>query len=578
MKEMFRYLHPYRKGLILSTLGICIASICDLLLPTIMSEIINNGIEKADVAYMIRCCLLMLAVAVIGLGSFLWGSKISCNVVEAFSADIRAEVFRKVNHMSFDEFGNIGTAALVTRCSNDVETVSWIAAELSGTLVSIPVLFLGGFLLALRKDVPLALTLLLCMPVVVVLILSVGRKVMALWEKCDLYIDKENAIVRERLRGIRVIRAFNAEPREHERFENALKIMTDSMIKSNVTMETVSHLASFLLSLTGVLIVYLGGWRMETVTGLTGGDIYAIIQYVALAAGGIVMGAFVIMNLPRVKVAADRIGQVLHAKAMEDPFEKQDIRFSGNIVFKNASFSYEGAAEPALQDISFQIRAGQRVAVIGGTGSGKSTLVSMLLGFRMPTSGTIKIDGCPTERLSRRTMRENMSSVLQNATIYSGTIRENVRMGKLDATDAEIQEALHIAQADEFVEGFSDGLDHEIKQSGKNLSGGQKQRLSIARAVVKNAPIYLFDDSFSALDFLTESKLRNALNERLEGRTQLIITQRISSAMHCDLIVVLDGGKLVAQGCHEDLLHTCKVYQQIYTSQTGGKSDESDEK
>lgn len=313
---------------------------------------------------------------------------------------------------------------------------------------------------------------------------------------------------------------------------------------------------------------------METKNGLTGADIYAIVQYVALAAGGVVMGAFTIMNLPRVKIAADRIGQVLHAKAMEDPFERQDIRFRGDIAFENVSFSYEGAAEPALQDISFHVAAGQRAAVIGGTGSGKSTLVSMLLGFRMPTSGTVKLDGRATDTLSRRTMRENVSCVLQNATIYSGTIGENVRMGKPDATEGEILEALRIAQAEEFVNGFPDGAAHEIKQSGKNLSGGQKQRLSIARAVVKDAPVYLFDDCFSALDFLTEAALRTALNEKLQGRTQLIITQRISSAMHCDVIFVLDGGKLVAQGSHEQLLHTCKVYQQIYTSQTGGKCHE----
>lgn len=577
MKEMFGYLRPYWKGLLLSTLGICMATFCDLLLPTIMSEILNNGISRADMNYVIRCCVVMLAVALTGLGSFLWGSKISCNVVESFSADIRAVTFRKVNQMSFEEFGTMGTAALVTRCSHDVETVSWIAAELCGTLVSIPVLFFGGVVLALRKDVMLSMTLLLCLPVVVAFVLYTGRNIVPLWKKCDTYIDKENAIVRERLRGIRVIRAFNAEPREHDRIENALKVMTDSMIKSNVAMGAVAPLASFLLSMAGVLIVYLGGWRMETEQGLTGGDIFAIIQYIGLAASGVIMGAFTVLNFPQAKIAADRIGQVLHAQAMEDPHEKQDLTFAGDICFENVSFRYQGAAESALENITFHIRPGQQAAVIGGTGSGKSTLVSMLLGFRMPTCGTVKIDGCSTEQLSRRTMRENMSCVLQNATIYSGTIRENVRMGKLDATDEQILGALEIAQAREFVDSFSDGLDYEIKQSGKNLSGGQKQRLSIARAVVKNAPIYLFDDSFSALDFLTEAKLRSALNRKLAGKTQLIITQRISSAMHCNVIFVLDGGRLVDQGSHEHLLRHCQVYREIYASQTGGESHEAEE-
>ena len=235
----------------------------------------------------------------------------------------------------------------------------------------------------------------------------------------------------------------------------------------------------------------------------------------------------------------------------------------------SASRSY-AAAEAALKDITLSVKKGQKAAVIGGTGSGKSTLVQMLLGFRMPTAGEVRLDGVPTRTLSRRTMRDNISCVLQNATIYSGTIRDNVRMGRLEAGDVEIQEALETAQAGEFVNAFSDGIDHRIRQSGKNLSGGQKQRLSIARALLKNAPIYIFDDSFSALDFLTEAKLRAALNRRLSGKTQLIITQRVTSAMHCDVIFVMDGGALVDSGTHAQLLERCGVYREIYASQTGG--------
>lgn len=572
MKEMMKYLKPYGKGLTVATLGICLSTLCDLLLPTLMSDILNNGVYQADFSYILRCCGMMLVVALVGLGAFLVGSKASCDVVAGYSADLRSVVFRKVNQMSFEEFGAMGTAALVTRCSHDVQTVSWIAAEFCGTLFSIPVLFFGGVFLALRKDAAMAVTMLASVPVVVIFVWSISKKIIPLWEKGDDYIDKQNAIMRERLRGIRVIRAFNAEAREHERARDTIYVMNHSFIKANVLMGAVTPMATLLLNWTAVFLVYLGAWRMEEVRGLTGGDIFAIVQYVSLVASGLIMGAWAMLSLPNAKVAADRICQVLEAEGMADPFEKQDIRFSGDIAFRNATFRYPGAAEAAVEDISLHIAPGQRAAVIGGTGAGKSTLVSLLLGFRMPTEGAVLLDGKSTKDLSRRTIRDNLRCVLQNATIYSGTIRENVAMGKLDATDEEILSALKTAQAMEFVQTFPDGLDHKIKQSGKNLSGGQKQRLSIARALVQDAPVYLFDDSFSALDFLTEAKLRSALNRRIAGRTQVIVTQRISSAMHCDVIFVMDKGKLVDSGTHEQLLSRCRVYQEIYESQTGGVS------
>lgn len=578
MREMLKYLKPYRKGLTVATVGMCLATLCDLLLPTIMSDILNNGVYQADFAYILACCARMLLVALVGLGAFLVGSKASCDVVANYSADLRGIVFRKVNQMSFEEFGSLGTAALVTRCSHDVQTVSWIAAELSGTVFSIPVLFFGGVILALGKDWLLALTMLASVPLIVAFVLYTSRDIVHLWERGDEYIDRQNGIMRERLRGIRVIRAFNAEPREHERARKTIQVMNQSFIKANVMMGAVTPLASLLLNATAVLIVYLGGWRMETAGGFTGGDVFAIVQYVSLVASGVIMGAFAVLSMPNARVAADRIGQVLKAEGMADPFEKQDIAFTGDIAFQNVTFRYPGAAEAAVENITLHVAPGQRAAVIGGTGAGKSTLVSLLLGFRMPTEGAVQLDGVPTAQLSRRTIRENMRCVLQNATIYSGTIRENVAMGKLDATDEEILSALETAQAMEFVEGFSDGLNHGIKQSGKNLSGGQKQRLSIARALVRQAPIYIFDDSFSALDFLTEAKLRTALNRRIQGKTQVIVTQRISTAMHCDVIFVMDKGKLVDSGTHEQLLSRCRVYQEIYDSQTGGNRHEANER
>ncbi len=571
MKELWNVLKPYWKGMTMAALSMSTSTVCDLLLPTIMSDILNNGIQTQDMDYILRCCLWMLAVAALALGSFLLGTKLSVDIVSSFSADVRGLVFRKVNQMSFEEFGSLGTAALVTRATHDVQTVSWIATELCGSLIMIPVLFFGGVVLAMRKDVSLSLLLLAFVPVILFAVMKVGGRIVPLWEKADVYIDKQNDLMRQRLRGMRVIRAFNAEQKEHRSITDAIHTMSESFIRSNTAMGLISPLAMVLLNIAAVLIVYFGSWRMEAGSGLTGGDIFAIIQYVSLVSQGLVMGAFTVISFPQARVAADRIGQVLSAKGMADPVAYQDIQLTGDIVFDGVSFRYSGASEYAVQNISLHIRPGEKVAVIGGTGAGKSTLVSMLLGFRMPTEGEVRLDGIPTAVLSRRTMRENISCVLQNASPYSGTVRENIQMGKLDATEEEIWTALRIAQAEDFVQALPQGLDFEIKQSGKNLSGGQKQRLSIARAVLKDAPIYIFDDSFSALDFLTEANLRNALAGHIRGKTQVIITQRITSAMHCDRIYVMDRGQLADAGTHRELLDRCGVYREIYASQTGGE-------
>ena len=570
MKLMLKYLKPYRWALVSAMVVITVSTFCDLLLPTIMSDILNEGVYQKDFSFICNCCVQMLVISVVGLASVLAGSWISTRVVAGFCADVRGTVFEKVNRMSFEEFGELGTAALVTRATHDVDTVSWVAAELSGTVVTIPVLFFGGVILAMRKDVWLSLLLLAFVPVIFGVVLLVGKQIMPLWEKSDAYIDKQNAVMRQRLRGIRVIRAFGAEDREHGKIADATRTMAQTIIDCNVSMGLIAPLATFLLNLAALLIVYFGGWRMENGSGLTGGDIFAIIQYVSLVSSSVIMGAFAIIMFPHAKVAADRIGQVLQAEGMADPINRQNLDFSGDVIFEDVSFSYAGAAEKALQNISLHIPKGQKVAVIGGTGAGKSTLVSMLLGFRMPTEGQVRLDGIPTNELSRHTMRRNMSCVLQNTSIYSGTVRENILMGKQNATDDEIWQALEIAQAADFVRDLPAGLDHVIKQSGKNLSGGQKQRLSIARAVLKNAPIFIFDDSFSALDFLTEARLRNALAAHIAGKTQIIITQRVSSAMHCDCVYVMDKGRIVGMGTHEQLLESCGVYQEIHASQTGG--------
>ena len=567
MKRMLKYLKPYTGSLLLAMGLISLSSFCDLLLPTLMSNILDHGIREKDMGYILGCCLQMLLTAGLSLGCILWGSKVSSKVVAGFCGDLRSDIFRKVNTLSFEEFGHWGTAALVTRATHDVMTVSWVASMLCGTVATIPMLFIGGVVLAMAKDVVLSLILLVFIPVILVIVLSIGRKVLPLWKRSDLYIDRQNAIMRERLRGIRVIRAFRSEDREHERIAEATEVMAENIIKGNVAMGILMPVSLFLFNVATVLIVYFGAFRMGS-GSLSAGDIFAIVQYVTMVMGGIMMGSFAMVMYPHAKVAADRIGEVFDAEGMGNNAVGKDHKLGGSIRFQNVSFSY-GGSEDAVKDITLEIQTGQKVAIIGGTGSGKSTLISLLLGFRNPCKGELFFDGVSAKEISKAALRRDISSVLQGSAIYTGTIGENIRMGKENATEAELAQAAEIAQLSSFIDECG-GMDYEITQAGKNLSGGQKQRLSIARAIVKEAPIYIFDDSFSALDFLTEKNLRTALNEKIRGKTQIVVTQRITSAMSSDRIFVMDKGILVDQGTHEELLSRCKIYQEIFASQTGG--------
>ena len=571
MKKIFVYLKPYRLRLLLGMLLMAISTVCELLLPNIMSDILNTGVYNADLPYIFRCCAKMLLVALVSLGSVLGGWYISSGVVAGFCADLRLGVFRKVNTMRFEDISRMGSSALLTRSTHDVGTLSWVASMLSGSIITIPVLFIGGVVLALGKDAVLSLVLLLFIPLVFAVVVNVGKKIEPLWETSDKYMDKQNDIVRERLHGIRVIRAFNSEAREHKRIEDATQVMAENIIRANVSMGVISPLTIALMNMAVVLIVYLGGFRMERgISSASGGDIFAVIQYITLIMNGVVMAAFSIVMYPHAKVAAKRIGEVLEVESPAEP-EEEALQFSGDIRLENLSFGYEGAAENAVSNINLHIEPGQQAAIIGGTGSGKSTLVQLLMGFRRPSDGHIYFDGRDSMSISPKTIRANISCVLQKAAIYSGTIRKNIAMGKPGATEEELLAAAEIAQMGEYLASLPDGLDHELTQAGKNLSGGQKQRVCIARAVLKNAPIYIFDDSFSALDFLTEARLRRALSERTAGKTRIVITQRVSSAMSCDCIFVMDKGCLVDAGSHQQLLERCKIYQEIYVSQTGGE-------
>jgi len=619
MRKLLSYLKPYRGRIALATLLMAVSAVCNLLLPTLMSNVLDKGVygaaEADTFSYILKTGAWMLGISLLSLASVAGGYWVVYHVISGYTWSLRSALFRKVHSMTLAEVGRIGASNLVTRSTHDVGTLNWVISMLCGSIITIPLMFLGGVFLCMRKDVRLSLVILCAVPLLIAAVLLMSKRIDKLWEISDEYCDKQNDLVRERLRGIRVIRAFDREQYAHRRITEATRVMADNIIRANVRMAVIDPLAAFVLNAAALLIVYLGGLRMERGSGLTPGDVFAMIQYINIILGAIVSVSFAIVMLPHVRVAARRLSQVTESTGLEDDSPAQGLRFDGGIELDKVSYTYPGGALPALSGVDLHIRPGEWVSVIGGTGSGKSTLAELLMDFRAPTEGKLRFgvkgdggtdpstplrsaqdDGAeatgnrqqatasvgadahigPSEQLrdaaelSPKDVRANISCAMQKSMLYAGTVAENLRMGKPEATDEELWEALELAQIADFLREKPEGLSFKLEPAATNISGGQKQRLAIARALLKDAPIYIFDDSFSALDFITEARVRKALNTRLAGRTRIVITQRVVSAMHCDRIFVLSDGALVGAGTHAQLLEGCPIYREIYLSQTGG--------
>ena len=576
MRKLLSYLKPYRGRIALATLLMAVSAVCDLLLPTLMSDVLDKGVYGAAEAdtfgYILKTAAWMLGLSLAGLASVCGGYWVVYRVIAGYTQDLRSALFRKVHTMTLEEVGKIGTSNLVTRSTHDVATLTDVIAMLCGGILIIPLMFLGGVFLCMRKDVFLSLVILCAVPLLIGAGMLMSKKIERLWEISDDYCDKQNDLVRERLRGIRVIRAFNRERLAHERITDATRTMADNIIRANVRMEIIDPAAAFVLNGAALLVVFLGGVRMERGSGLTAGDVFAIIQYIGIILGAIVSVSYDIVMLPHVRVAVRRLSQITESSDLEDDRPPRGLTFSGAIDLDHVSFTYPGSSLPALTDVDMHIQAGEWVSVIGGTGSGKTTLAELLLAFRTPTQGALRFDGQDAAGVSPKDIRDNVSCSLQKSMLYAGTVAENLRMGKPDASDEELWTALELAQIADFIREQPDGLDFRLEPAATNVSGGQKQRIAIARALLKEASIYIFDDSFSALDFITEARVRKAMNEKLAGRTRIVITQRVVSAMHCDRIFVLSDGAVVGAGTHAELLESCPIYREIYLSQTGGEA------
>ena len=542
--------------------------LANLYLPTLMADIVNNGIVKGDTTYIVRVGGIMLLVTVAGTICAIAGSFYSAKVAIGFGRLIRTKLFTRVGSYSLHEFDRVGTASLITRTTNDTNQVQLVLVIILNMMISAPLMIIGGLILAFGQDAALTLLLLIVIPILVALIVLIMRVAIPLFRVLQSKLDRLNLILDEGLSGVRVIRAFDRIKHENERFDGANSDLRDVAIRVNRIVAFLMPTLLLVFNLTSIAILWFGSIRINN-GDMQFGALFAFLQYSVLILFSLLMLSMLFIMLPRAAASADRINEVLDMEPeINDAANVKDAEGqSGYISFQNVTFSYPGAEEPALQNISFSARPGQVTAIIGGTGSGKSTLINLIPRFYDVDSGSIFVDGVDVRNMGQEYLRAKIGLVPQQAVLFSGTVAQNIRYGKESATDEEVRHAAETAQAAEFIDEMPDGYESVISQGGVNVSGGQKQRLSIARALVRRPEIYLLDDSFSALDFKTDARLRAALKRETRDSTVLIVSQRVSTVMDADQIIVLDDGRIAGIGSHRDLMKTSQIYYEIVSSQ-----------
>ena len=573
MRYLFRFIKPYIKTVLLLMLLYAIQTFAALFMPYVMGRIVENGIREQNMNYILKEGAIMVALAVGALSCAMVSNRINSNFGATLAVDIRKQVFNKVNTLSFEQFSELGTGSLITRTTDDVGWVEDTITQIPYVLITAPIMFIGGVVLSFAGDWVLPLILLGVSVLVLVISTLITSSLEKHWQRGGEFTDVQNRVVRERLSGIRVVRAFDKEEYEHQRAKRATSEMCNSFVTANTVSGLVSPIASLLLNIATVAIIYVGAIRLQNVSSLKAGDILATIQYIALIANAVLILSWTISFIPHVKVSLKRIGTILDMQNVREDVSL-GVELNGDITFDNVNFAYGNSQVNSLTDVSIDVKQGEIVGIIGGTGSGKTTLVKLLMDFYPINAGKRVFGGTNYDDLTPATIRDNVAIALQKSMIFEGTIADNVRMGNCDATDEQVREVLEIAQILDFVDSKEEGVNYKLTQSGNNISGGQKQRINIARTILKPASVYIFDDSFSALDYLTEANLRKALNQYLKDKTQIIITQRAATAMRCDKVYVLENGKVVGVGKHKQLLKDCPTYKEIYLSQMGGDINE----
>jgi ATP-binding cassette subfamily B protein len=568
MIKLFRYLRPFALAIAAVLLLLLFQALTDLYLPTLMADIVDRGVVQSDTAYIWQVGQVMLLVAGIGAACSVVAALLSSQTAAGLGRDLRSRVFSQVTRFSLSEFDKLGTATLITRTTNDITQVVTVLVVILRMMIYAPLMAIGGIIMAVSEDATLSLVLVVVVPILAATIAFIAYRGVPLFRAMQTRLDKVNLVLRENLTGIRVIRAFNRTDYERARFDVANRDLTDTAIKVNRLMAYLMPVMMLLMNFTSIAIIWFGGLRIDA-GQMQVGSLMAFLQYAMQIMFSLLMLSMLFVMLPRAQASAVRINEVLDmAPEIIDPTTPQlPARKTGLVEFRDVTFNYPGAEEPAITDISFTANPGEVVAIIGGTGSGKSTLLNLIPRFYDVASGAVLVDGIDLRDMSQEELRSRIGLVSQQAVLFSGTVADNIRFGKDDATDEEVRRAADTAQAMEFISTMKDGFDSPISQGGTNLSGGQKQRLAIARALVRKPRIYLFDDSFSALDFKTDARLRAALKRETAGATKIIVAQRVSTVLDADKIIVLDEGRIVGMGKHRELLRTSEIYREIVASQ-----------
>lgn len=568
MKKLFSFLKSYYKETIVMILCVFIQGFGTLYIPTLTADIVDNGILQGDLDYIWKIGTLMILVALTIMSFSIFGTYLSSKISAYLGRDLRNALFQKAQNLSIDKFNDFGPASMISRNTSDVTKIQEAFSSSVEMLLPAPFMAIAGLVLTFSKDTGLAISIMGIMVVILFLAFLISKKAISLLAKQQTLFDKMNKNIREKITGVRVIRAFNRMDYEKSRMDKSFFDYNKTAVSINKLFAILMPIITLIMNFSTLLIVYLGNIRV-TNGSMQLGDIIAVIGYSSIILMSLIMGLAGITSLPKAKISADRILAVLNVE--EDDSSDTSINETAEVTevikFDKVSFGYANAEEPVLEDISFSVKKGQTTAIVGSTGSGKSTIASLLMGFYHSYTGTISYKGKNIKNLSSAALREEIGYVPQKAFLFSGTILDNLKHGKKDATDEEITHACKIAQVNDYINSLNDRFETLVAQGGNNFSGGQKQRLAIARALIKKPELYVFDDSFSALDYKTDAKLRSLLKKETREAAMIIVAQRINTIIDADQIIVLDEGKVAGIGTHQTLLETCLPYKQIVDSQ-----------
>ncbi|MDO5681449.1 MAG: ABC transporter ATP-binding protein [Propionibacteriaceae bacterium] len=568
LKLSARFLKPYAGLLVAVVVLQLIATLTGLLVPTLNARVIDEGVTRGDIGAIWRYGLIMLGVSVIQVICMILAVRFGAMAAMGFGRDVRSKLFGHVLSFSSREFNRFGAPSLITRNTNDVQQLQMLVVMTATIVVAAPLTMVGGVIMALREDPGLTILLVVVVPLLAVIMVLLVSRVGPLFRLMQTRIDTLNRVLREQITGIRVVRAFTREEHESQRFDKANAELTATALGVGRYMALIFPVVTLIMNASSVAVVWFGGQRIAS-GDLQVGQLMAFLVYLTQILMSVMMASFMLVIVPRAAVSADRIGEVLETVSSVAPPSK-DVRpasAGGWVAFEGVSFTYPGADASVLEGVDLVAEPGRTTAIIGSTGAGKTTLLNLIPRLFDATDGRVLVDGFDVRDFPLEELWARIGLVPQQPYLFSGSVASNLRYGNPDATDDELWEALRVAQAEDFVRAMEGGLDAEIAQGGTNISGGQRQRLSIARALVKRPEIYLFDDSFSALDVATDARLRAALKPVTAESTMIVVAQRVATIRHADRIIVLENGQIVGRGRHDDLLATCPTYAEIVDSQ-----------